>query len=72
MELDREPPLAEPAAQQAQLDVDDLRDLVPAEGVEDHDLIDAVDEFWPEVLADVVEHGFLLLVAIERQVREDR
>src|SRR5439155_22372140 len=39
--------------QHLKLDLDDLRDLVAAEGVEHDDLVDPVDEFRAEVIAHV-------------------
>ena len=40
-----------------QLDIDDRLDLLPAEGVEDDDLVDPVEQLRPEVLADGVHHA---------------
>ncbi len=39
-----------------QLQIDDLRDLLLAQGPEDHDVIDAIEELRPELLAQHAQH----------------
>ncbi len=44
--------LGQPLPQPSQLDVDDGADLLAAERMEHHDLIDPIDELGPEMLGD--------------------
>ena len=44
-------------AQAIELNLDDLAELVFGERVEDDDLVDAVEELGPEMLAQFVQHG---------------
>src|SRR5690349_8709659 len=51
--------LEETLAQIAQLNVHDRADLLIAERLEHHDVVDPVDEFRPEGLLDDLHHGVL-------------
>src|SRR6185503_7937852 len=59
----------EPPLQILELDVDDLADVLLLEGVEYDDVVDAVDELGPEVLADDL-HDFGLHARVVRLARE--
>ena len=49
----------------AELDIHDLADVLPAERMENDDVVHAVDEFGPEMRPDDVHHGgFHLLVLL--------
>src|SRR6185436_17348674 len=52
-ETQAEAALAEPLAQVAELDLDDLLELSAPERVEDHGLVDAVQELRPERTAQL-------------------
>ena len=55
-ELDLDLALRQPRPQPAELDLDDLLELLARQAVEDDDLVDAVEELGPEVLAQRLEH----------------
>ena len=59
-------PLFKPFHQPAQLDVDDLLHVLAVERVEDDDLVDAVDEFGPEVCPHDVHRVGVALAEIRR------
>ncbi len=50
----------QPLLEQPHLDVDDARDLVLAQGVEHHELVDPVQELGREGLPDLRQHRFPL------------
>src|SRR6266850_1762597 len=53
--------LGEALSQVSQLDINDRTDLIRAERVEHDDVVEPVDEFWPEILLHDFEHGRLHL-----------
>src|SRR5213082_1900027 len=53
--------LGQALAEVQELDVDDRTDLLRAEGMEDHDVVDAVDELGPEALLHDLHHRALHL-----------
>ena len=55
-QLDVDLAILEPLHEAAQLDVDDLPHLLARQRVEEDDLVDAVEELRPEVLAQRVHH----------------
>jgi hypothetical protein len=55
-QLDGDLAVAQQRAQPLQLNLDDLLQLLPAERVEDHDLVDAVEELRAEVAAQHLAH----------------
>src|SRR5205823_9062571 len=60
-------------AEVEELDVDDGADLLRAEGMEDHDVVDAVDELGPEALLHDLHHRALHLrvVLLARVLLDD-
>ena len=52
-------PFRQSLAQAAKLDVDDLLQVLLAQGVEDDDLVHAVEEFGPEMPLHLLDHRLL-------------
>ena len=63
--------LLEPLHQPGELDVDDLLHVLAAERVEEDDLVDAVQELGPEVLAQGV-HDLRARAFVDRAAAESR
>src|SRR4029077_2234652 len=55
-QLERDALVGQPLGEVAELDLDDRLDLLATEGLEDHDLVDAVQELGPQRLAQALEH----------------
>ncbi len=70
IELQLDIPLGQPLAQVRQLDVHDGAQLVPAQRMEHHDVVDAVDELRPEVLLHDLQHRCFIfgVVRLARQL----
>src|SRR5919198_5726607 len=71
-QLDVDPPLRQPSPQSRELELDDLRELLARELLEDDDLVDPVQELRPEALpgllgrADVRGHDQHRVAEVDR------